>query len=188
MTMAGSDRRRGISVPGFVRTLLLVMTIGVLWWLWKEVRPVPEVPSPEDNPTERLRSIDSLVREGENSVPLLLEMLADPDPKTRRESALALGRIGSPSEEVRDAIRARIDDDDAGVRLYAFSAYKLIWRDEFELGELAVRLLADPDSSVRDEARMTLAMGSQEVVRAVIPLLSHESRGDQLLALEVLSG
>src|SRR5205823_5820055 len=84
-------------------------------------------------------------------------------------------------------VRARLTDEDARVRLYAFSAYKLICRDKFELGELAVRLLADPDSSVREDARKTLLTGSRDVVRAVIPLLSHDSPGDRLIALEILS-
>jgi HEAT repeat protein len=167
--------------------MLLVTAICVLWWLWKEVRPVPEVRSPDDNPTERFQSIEALVRDGEDSVPLLLEMLSDTDPKTRCDGLLGLGRIGSPSNEVRDAVRARLDDDDPRVRLYAIPAYKQICHDQHELGELAVRLLAHPDGEIRKEARETLETGSPEAVSAVIPLLSHESPGDRLVALEILS-
>ncbi len=188
--MSESQQPRGLLLPSLWQWLVLAAVICAAWVLWSETRQrerIPRAALNPNNPIERLQLINALVRDGDPSVPLLLSILADPDPKTRRDALLGLGRIDLPSDEVRDAVRARLDDDDALVRLYAFSACKQMCRSQHEVGELAVRLFAHPDGEVRKEARETLEVGSADVVRAVIPLLSHDSPGDRLVALEILA-
>src|SRR5258708_3235426 len=143
--MSATARRRGLSLPGLARAFLILAAICGGWWVWQEIRPVPELPSSEDNPTARLQSVEALVRDGEDSVPVLLEMLSDADSKIRRDALTGLGRFDSPPDEVREAVRARLSDDDSRVRLYALSACELLYHDEGQLGGLAVQLLADPD-------------------------------------------
>ena len=169
--MSETKQSRGLALPSLWQCLVLGAVICAAWVLWSETRHrrlIPGAALLPDDPTERLQLIDALVRDGDASVPLLLSILANPDPKTRRNALLGLGRIDLPSDEVRDAVRARLNDDDARVRLCAFSACKQICRNQHEIGELAVRLLAHPVGEVSNE------------------LLSHDSPGDRLVALEIL--
>jgi HEAT repeat protein len=185
-----TKQSRGLSLPSLWQWLVLGAVICAAWVLWSETRHrrlLPGAALLPDETTERFQLIEALVRDRDASVPRLLQMLADPDPKIRRDAVLALGRIDSPSDEVRDAVRARLGDDDARVRLYAISAYKVICRDELELGELAVRLLADPDSSVRDDARKMLDRAGPEVIPAIIAALGNDSslvRGEAIGILQ----
>jgi HEAT repeat protein len=180
---------RGLSLPSLWQWLVLGAVICAAWVLWSEThhrRLIPGAALLPDETTERFQLIEDLVRDGDASVPLLSKMLADPDPKIRRDAVLALGRIDSPSDEVREAVRARLDDDDARVRLYAISAYKVICHDEQELGELAVRLLADPDSNVREDARKMLERAGPEVIPAIIAAISNDSSLVRVEAIGIL--
>jgi HEAT repeat protein len=185
-----SQQPRGLSLPSLWQWLVLGAVICAAWVLWSETRHrrlIPGAALLPDNPTERLQLIDALVRDGDASVPLFLTMLVDPNPKTRRDALLGLGRMHSPSVALRDAVRARLNDDDAHVRVYAFSAYKQMCRDELELRELAVRLLADPDGSVRDDARNMLDRAGPEVIPAIIAALGNDSslvRGEAIGILQ----
>src|SRR5438874_1961250 len=113
--MAGGQRQRGLFLPGLAQALLLLAAICGGWWVWQEIRPVPELPSLEDNPTARLQSLEFLVRRGSDAIPGLIEMLSDEDPRTRRDAVLALGRIGPAGPESLEAVRARLEDTDAAV-------------------------------------------------------------------------
>ena len=189
MFVAEHPKPRGFSFPSLWQWLVLGAVICGAWVLWSETRHrrlIPGIALLPDDSTERMQSIESLVRDGDLSVPLLLRMVVDPDPKTRRDALLGLGRIEPPTDEIREAVRARLSDDDAKVRVYAFSAYKLMSRDDGEFAELAVGLLLNPDDAIRGRAREFLEEAGPEVVPALIRTLNAGSAPVRISVMEIL--
>ena len=155
--------------------------------LWSEIRErrLDRSPPPATL-AERLQSIEALVRTGSDAIPELLTRLSSSDPKTRGDAVLGLGRIGSASDEVREAIQRRLSDEEARVRLYAFSACKLVSRDQGELDAAAARMLSDSDNGVRDSARRHFEEAGLRAVPAVIEVLKSESPAARSHAIGIL--
>lgn len=82
----------------------------------------------------------------------LLAALRDPGtrPEQRSNAVLLLGNLKEPSAEVQEALRARLEDDDSGVRWAAAKALGKIG-SEGARGAL-LRMALDSDKDVREDA------------------------------------
>jgi hypothetical protein len=60
------------------------------------------------------------------AVPVLLELLADPDPAIRADAAEGLGRVGPAAVSAVPALLAAVQDEDGRVRCEAATAASLI--------------------------------------------------------------
>jgi HEAT repeat protein len=111
-------------------------------------------------PQGGLREAMELVRLGPASAPALIEATGDVQPRVRALSCVALGALGTPSNDVVGALRRRLDDENPQVR---YSAARALGELETVPADVLARLDAmrshDPDPTVRggaDEALLAL--------------------------------
>jgi HEAT repeat protein len=90
----------------------------------------------------------------EKAVPLLLQVLKDPDPSQRQTAAQSLGKIGR--KEALPALVEALNDPDPGVRRQAAWAVGVIGDDSQSVRHSLIPLLFDDDPGVRESASPAL--------------------------------
>jgi HEAT repeat protein len=90
----------------------------------------------------------------EEAVPLLLQILKDPDPSQRQTAAQSLGKIGR--NEALPALIEALQDPDPGVRRHAAWAVGTIGNDSAAARHFLIPLLFDADPAVRESASPAL--------------------------------
>jgi hypothetical protein len=96
-----------------------------------------------------------LTFEDDRAVPVLMELLADPDPDVRWPSVLLLQRAGSPGE-VEPAVRGALDDPDLDVRLRAIWSLSRMRVAAMPAVPRLVQLSNDEDIDIRILAQFAL--------------------------------
>ena len=86
----------------------------------------------------------------DKAVPLLLQVLKDPDPSQRQTAAQSLGKIGR--KEALPALIEAFHDPDPGVRRQAAWAVGMIGTDSTSARQSLIPLLFDDDPGVRESA------------------------------------
>lgn len=115
----------------------------------------------------RIQYVETLALEGDDGIPELIAMLADPDPKARRDALFGLGQLGPAAEQEIETVRARLTDENPTVRSGALSAF---WRisSKPDTAVAAIGpLLADADQNVRQNAKETLLTAWREEAQAL---------------------
>jgi HEAT repeat protein len=84
---------------------------------------------------------DALARIGEGSIPELVRLLEDPNPKTRARAAWALGRMGPQGTKAVPALAAALQDKDRQVQESAARALGQIGPQATEAIPDLVRLM-----------------------------------------------
>jgi HEAT repeat protein len=90
----------------------------------------------------------------EKAVPLLIQILKDPDPTQRQTAAQSLGKIGR--KEALPALIEAFNDPDPGVRRQAAWAVGVIGADSASARQSLIPLLFDDDPGVRESAAPAL--------------------------------
>ncbi len=90
----------------------------------------------------------------EKAVPLLLQILKDPDPSQRSTAAQSLGKIGR--KEALPALIEALNDPDPGVRRLAAWGVGMIGNDSPAARQFLIPLLFDDDPGVRESAAPAL--------------------------------
>lgn len=106
-----------------------------------------------------------LTLEDPRAVPVLLELLADPDPDVRWPSVLLLQRAGSAGD-VEPVLRETLDDPDVGVRLQAIDALARMRVAAMPAVPRLVELSQDDDVDISTHARFALWEIDRETARA----------------------
>lgn len=135
---------------------------------------------------EVYRSIDELVARGDGSVPQLVGRLTAENVATRRDAAMALGRIGAPAAAAIPTLQSLVEDENASVRAMALLALGRIGVNLEELAPLAALRLVDQDATVREAAaHMLIAAGSVSEPFALTTLraVNPDARRKALLVL-----
>jgi len=154
-----SRTSRRLFLPGLGTCAAVAAALCGVWLLWSEARErgwIPGVAPPPDQAIGRIQAVEALVRRGQDGIPDLIAALSDADPKVRRSALYGLARLGPDASEQLGLVRARLADDAPDVRYGAVSAFWDVSRDPAVVAPTVAWLLADPDSSVRDVAEMTL--------------------------------
>jgi HEAT repeat protein len=175
--MSADRPSRGVTLPGIGPTLVVAAALSAGWLLWSEFRTrgwIPGLARPRANPVDRIQAVEALVKRGRVSVPELVEACSDPDPKTRRDAILGLGRIGPAALAAFDVVRGALSDDDANIRSYAITAFWRISRDPETAAPVIAHMLADPSADVRESAASTLEAIGPGAVGPVIEMLKSD--------------
>jgi HEAT repeat protein len=90
----------------------------------------------------------------EKVLPLLLQVLKDPDPRQRQTAAQSLGKIGR--KEAVPALTEALGDSDPGARQQAAWALGMIGDDSETTRVALITLLSDPNPNVRETAAWAL--------------------------------
>jgi len=176
--MSDDRCQRGIPVPSLWQLLVVSASITACYLIWADSRNQSAVHGPSslsESPTDELRYYEELVRQGSEAVPNLLAMLEVPEPRTRRNAILALGRVGADASEALEPVRERLGDGDASVRSAAFVAFSQLCHDQTDLLTIAARTLADPDVDVRERAHNLFVATGRPAVPSVIDLLKSDT-------------
>jgi len=154
-----SRTSRRLFLPGLGTCAVIAAALCAVCLLWNESRErgwIPGIAPPPDQAIGRIQAVEALVRRGPDGLPDLIAALSDADPKVRRSALYGLARLGPDAAGQLGLVRARLADQAADVRYGAVSAYWDVSRDPALVAPTVAWLLADPDSSVREVAEMTL--------------------------------
>lgn len=187
MSIFENRRSRGIPLPRPGQILLAAAMLGACGVLWVEITERFGGAADERaraGSVERIQVIESLVNQGPDAAPQLIELLASADPKVRGYALYGLGRL--KAEDTLPAIRERLSDEDGDVRRYALFAFGRTCEDADELIAVTAHLLADPRHETRElAAQMLDAEGTRAVPRlmeaARVPDLETRRRAIELL-------
>jgi HEAT repeat protein len=126
----------------------------------------------------------------EKAVPLLLQILKDPDPSQRQTAAQSLGKIGR--KEALPALIEALNDPAPGVRGQAAWAVGMIGNDSASARRSLIPLLFDADAGVRESASPALGRtGEAGTARQTLEqrLLGQDTSSDtKRLAAAALGG
>jgi len=120
----------------------------------------------------------SLAAIGGESVPPLLELLADPNPRLRARAAEALGMIGESAEPAVPAIVIALNDPDMEVRMRAADALGCIGRRADLAIPALTKALSDRQEGVDYYAAQSLGDFGQRATSAIPALLTNFASGD----------
>ncbi len=108
-------------------------------------------------------------------LPLLIELLGDPDPRYRQEAAYSLGRLGPKGHKAVPALIRRVEqDEEFGVRQIAMAALALIGREAKAAIPCLIQILKTGDKAFRLEAIQAIARigpASKEATAAITEAL-----------------
>ncbi len=132
----------------------------------------------------RVRALRRITpRDGNLMLPEILGALHDSDPAIRRESLLALGRLGTP--EALELLLWYLHEPDAALRAHSVEAIGQPGRPEGS--SLLKQALHDPDSRVRRAAVEALGrFGDREATTELRNLLADERDGEVLASAAVV--
>lgn len=141
-------------------------------------------------PPLRAGGVIALARtEGSSSLPLLVDVLADPSKEVRAAAAIAIGAVGTESACLVLRLKARVGDSDPDVLSECLLALLAI--DSKEYFPIVSEFL-DPTDADKCEAA-ALALGKSRLAEALEPLkeclhklVSRELRQQLLLAIAIL--
>ena len=177
--MMKTDRRlKGLPVPRLATFFVLAAALGACYVAWLELREPPGSPPPREHqadPFDRLRSIEALVETESGAAAQLVSLLADDDPKVRRDALFGLARLGTEAGGALEAVRARLADGDPYVREYALRAFSRVCPDRDEVYAAAERGLLDPVPPVRDAAARVLRETGRNPIPAIDPMIASPS-------------
>ncbi len=138
--------------------------------------------------SEELSSVFVLRDRRDASSSYLVQLLASPDPRVRRQAALALGAVDS-NHGVEALVRAAKEDGDAEVR--AAAAFALGNLSGPSRGEALAGLMQDRDGNVREAAVSSVRPADVDCWQQLVGLLQDPEdgvRGQVALALLRLCG
>jgi HEAT repeat protein len=186
-----NERRRpnGIPLPSLGQVLLTVVVVCACQMLWVEFHRQPAAtassPGQEDDPVERIQSIEALVGEGPAAMPELIELLSSAQPKVRAVALYGLGRL--KQIDSLPAVRECLADEDAEVRRSALGVFGWICEERDEVLAVAAKMIGDPSAAPRSLAAQMLDSYGTDSIPQTIELL-HSANGDiRIAAIDLLA-
>ena len=183
---------RGVPLPTVWQSLIVAASVSAIWLTWRDVRE-PQVnidvgrnDDPVAEALDNLRTVEAVARTGSEGVPKLVDALADPNFRLRRNALLALRLMGPEADEALASIRERFADEDAQVRSFAIDAYWHIRRDPDDVSSVVAPMLKDPEVDVRKAAAIVLESIGTPAIGRVVELLRSSVSADRRSALAVL--
>ncbi len=183
------QRPRGIPLPSLGQVLLTVLVVCVCQMLWVEYHRQPlgtaARAGQEDDPVERIQSIEALVGEGPTALPDLIELLSSTQPKVRAVALYGLGRL--KHVDSLPAVRECLADEDPEVRRSALGVFGWICEERDDVLAVAAKMIGDPSPAPRNLAAQMLDSYGTDAIPQMIELL-HSSSGDiRIAAIDLLA-
>jgi len=116
----------------------------------------------------------ALADTGHDALDVLLRMLRDDDPQTRRRAAMSLSRMGSLTPAAETALCGLASDPHAEVRFWVCRALGELKQPAPTVIDQLVSALRDPDPNVRWQAVASLGATKSSVVRHAIAGLLND--------------
>lgn len=140
----------------------------------------------EQDPALRKQTILALGRVGKPAVPLLADVLNDKDPSVRLHAVTSLGRIGRTAVPT---IALAFRDQDRDVRLEAARVLGTMNQADAVVVEVLTIGLRDPAAPVRNQATLSLQAlrpDANAALKALTPLLEDKTLDIRLAAIRFL--
>jgi HEAT repeat protein len=140
----------------------------------------------EEDPSLRKQSILALGRVGKPAIPVLGGALTDKDPSVRLQAVTALGQTGPDAVAT---IAKAFGDEDAEVRQEAARVLGTMSKNDPGVVPALVKALRDPAAPVRNQATLSLQAirpDAETVLNELIPLLEDKTLDIRLVAIRFL--
>lgn len=183
--MSRFERSHGMPVPSLGKLVLLAGICAAGVWGWTEYRQRQtrwQLWNAEATFAERRQAIEIWAAEGVAGATELIGGLTAKDFRTRRDAAIALGRIGAAAKAAVPELKRAGNDAHIQVREAAIAALAQIVPDDPETIELMIVLATDENTEICKAAANALAVIGEPALPHLLPLLA-DSRAAMRLKL-----